>query len=131
VDTILTDQLEWLISGNMEGIRFKRQMVLLVGCLADGPLPDVIEKQLLLLSQRIALEEVFASLLEPLNIFLRNAKDCEIYQSFDLTGLLAQIDSTRQALNACEAGNPAILISWNLGRARDRKLLIGKTRNRR
>lgn len=131
MDTILTDQLEWLISGNMEGIRFKRQMVLLVGCLADGPLPDVIEKQLLMLSQRIALEEVFASLLEPLNIFLRNAKNGEIHQALDLSGLLVQIDSTRQALNACEAGNPAILISWILGRARERKLLNGKARNGR
>lgn len=131
MDTILTDQLEWLISGNMEGIRFKRQMVLLVGCLADGPLPDVIEKQLLLLSERIALEEVFASLIEPLNIFLRNAKDGEVFQSLDLSGLLTQIDSTKQALNACEAGNPAILISWTLEQARARKLLTGKARSRR
>ena len=91
----------------------------------------MIEKQLLLLSQRITLEEVFASLIEPLNIFLRNSKDGDAFHSLDLSGLLTQIDSTRQALNACEAGNPAVLISWILERARDRKLLNGKVRNGR
>jgi len=123
VDSILTDQVEWLISGNMEGLRFKRQMVLLIGCLTDGQLPDAIEKQLLLLSQRIALEEVFASLLEPLNVFMRNIKDSEICQALDLSGLLAQINSTRDALNGCEPVNQAALISWILGRAKELKLL--------
>mgnify|MGYP001767064443 FL=1 len=45
MDSILADQLEWLISGNMEGPRFKRQIILLVGCLADGQIPEDIQKE--------------------------------------------------------------------------------------
>jgi hypothetical protein len=122
MDSILTDQLEWLISGNMEGLRFKRQILLLAGCLADGPIPPHIEQEINKLCKRIALEEVFTALLEPINAFLRNAKSKEA-PPLDLSGLLAQVEATRQALNDCEAVNQPSLITWILGQAREKKLL--------
>lgn len=122
MDSILTDQLEWLISGNMEGVRFKRQLVLLAGCLAEQAMPEAIEKQITNLCQRIALEEVFAALMEPLNAFLRNVKDKDTL-GLDISGLMAQVEATRQALNECEPVNQALLITWILGRAREKKLL--------
>jgi hypothetical protein len=122
MESILTDQLEWLLSGNMEGTRFKRQIVLLAGCLADEDLPDEINRQITNLCRRIGHEEVFESLLGPLNMFLRNAKGNEA-PALDLNSLMAQIESTRQALIDCEPVNQALLITWILGRARDKKLL--------
>ncbi len=122
MDSILADQLEWLLSGNMDGIRFKRQLVLLAGCLADQNIPSEIEKQLANLSRRIALEEVFGALLEPVNAYLRGNKEKEA-PTFDLSSLMAQIEATRLALNDCDPVNQAVLLSWLLGRAKDRKLL--------
>lgn len=43
MDSILADQLEWLVSGNMEGLRFKRQIVLLAGCLSEDKIPAEVE----------------------------------------------------------------------------------------
>lgn len=122
VDSILADQLEWLISGNMEGLRFKRQLVLLAGCLADGAMPAEIEVQLSKLSQRIAAEEVFVALLEPVNTYLRQNKDKEAC-NLDITGLIAQVEASRLELKQCEPTNLALIVTWLLGRARDRKLL--------
>lgn len=50
MDSALTDQLEWLLSGNMEGLRFKRQLLLLVKCLADGEMPTDIESNIVKLT---------------------------------------------------------------------------------
>lgn len=122
MDSILADQLEWLISGNMEGLRFKRQLVLLASCLAEQDIPDNIERQVANLSKRIALEEVFEALLKPLNEYLRNGGDKES-SKLDISGLVSQIEATRQALNECEPVNQAILIAWLINRAREKKLL--------
>lgn len=69
-----------MISGNMEGLRFKRQLLLLAGCLADGAMPVDIEAQIAKLTQRIAREEVFSALLEALNavgfIYLQHTFAC-------------------------------------------------------
>ena len=129
MESILTDQLEWLLSGNMEGTRFKRQIVLLAGCLADEDLPEEINRQITNLCRRIGHEEVFESMLGPLNMFLRNAKGNEA-PALDLNSLMAQIESTRQALIDCEPVNQALLITWILGRARDKKLLAKIRGNR-
>lgn len=129
LDAILTDQLEWLISGNMEGLRFKRQLVLLAGCLADGAMPPEIEAQLAKLSQRIACEEVFNALLEPLNNYFRQAKDKDACLP-DIASLVAQVEASRQELAQCEPANLSLIVTWLLSRARDRKLL-GKSRGSR
>lgn len=122
LDSILADQLEWLISGNMEGLRFKRQLLLLVGCLADGAMPVEIEAQIAKLTQRIASEEVFSALLEALNSYLRQTKEKDAC-TLDVTGLIAQVEASRQELNQCEPANIALIVTWLLGRARDRKLI--------
>ena len=129
MDSILTDQLEWLISGNMEGLRFKRQLVLLAGCLADAAIPAEIEAQLVKLSQRIACEEVFNALLEPLNTYFRQTKEKDS-SHLDITGLVAQVEASCKALTQCEPANLALIVNWLLSRARDRKLL-GKLRSSR
>jgi len=98
-------------------------MVLLAGCLADGAGPEEIERQIANLCKRISLEEVFTALLAPLNAYLRNSKDHE-KAALDLTGLITQIDATREALNECEPVNQAAIIAWLLARARDKKLLV-------
>lgn len=122
MDSILADQLEWLISGNMEGLRFKRQLILLVGCLAEQEIPCEVERQIAILCKRIGLEEVFEALLKPLNEYLRNVGEKDS-RELDISGLIAQIEATRQALNDCEPVNQAILITWLINRAREKKLL--------
>lgn len=122
MDSILADQLEWLISGNMEGIRFKRQILLLAGCLADREMPSEVEAQIAKLTQRIAREEVFSALLETLNAYLRQTKDKDAAH-LDISGLVAQVEASRQELNQCEPANVALIVMWLLSRARDRKLI--------
>lgn len=128
MDAILANQLEWLLSGNMEGTRYKRQLIHLCGCLADNNLPDEIDRQLALLSKRISLEEVFKALLDPLDAYLRNQKDP--FKAFDLSGLLGQIEATRLALSECEPVNQAQLINWLISRAKERNLLRKMRGNR-
>ena len=122
MDSILADQLEWLISGNMEGVRFRRQLLLLAGCLADGEMPSEVEAQTAKLTQRIAREEVFSALLETLNAYLRQTKDKDAAH-LDISGLVAQVEASRQELNQCEPANVALIVTWLLSRARDRKLI--------
>jgi len=122
MDSILADQLAWLISGNMEGLRFKRQLLLLAGCLADGEASSEVEAQIAKLTQRIAREEVFSALLETLNTYLRQAKDKDA-AALDVSGLVAQVEASRQELNQCEPANIALIVTWLLTRARDRKLI--------
>lgn len=122
MDSILADQLEWLISGNMEGLRFKRQLLLLAGCLADGEVSSEVEAQIAKLTQRIACEEVFSALLETLNVYLRQTKEKEAL-GLDVSGLIAQVEASRQELNQCEPANVALILTWLLSRARDRKLI--------
>lgn len=122
MDSILANQLEWLLSGNMEGIRFRRQLLLLAGCLADHPLPEHIEREISSLAKRIALEEVFDALISPVNAYLRNAKDKEL-PALDLTGLIKQIDAAREALQDCEPVNQAAIISWLIAQAREKRIL--------
>ncbi len=129
MDSILTDQLEWLISGNMEGLRFKRQLLLLAGCLADSALPDNIEDELGRLTRRIACEEVFHSLLDSLNAYLRQIKDKD-QVNLDISSLIAQVEATREELKQCEPANTALIVTWLLGKAKERKLL-GKIRRQR
>lgn len=122
MDSILADQLGWLISGNMAGIRFRRQLLLLAACLADGEMPPEVEAQIAKLTQRIAREEVFSALLETLNAYLRQTKDKEA-TPLDVSGLVAQVEASRQELNECEPANIALILTWVLSRARDKKLM--------
>ena len=129
MDSIVASQLEWLISGNMEGLRFKRQLLLLAGCLADESTPTDIASELSMLTRRIASEEIFHSLLDVLNTYLRQIKDKE-QATLDITGLIAQVEASREELKQCEPANTALIIAWLLGKAKDRKLL-GKLRGSR
>lgn len=122
MDSILADQLEWLMTGNMVGIRLKRQIVLLAGCLSDDWLPEHIERPVGNLCRQITLQESFDALLQTLNGFVRDSKN-QNAPAVDLTGLLAQVEAARLALNDCETVNEAQLIAWVLGRAREKKLL--------
>lgn len=122
MDSILADQLEWLISGNMEGVRFRRQLLLLAGCLADGEVPSAVDAQIAKLTQRIAREEVFSALLETLNAYLRQTKDKDT-APLDVSGLVAQVEASRQELTQCEPANVSLIVTWLLSRARDRKLI--------
>ncbi|UCV22543.1 hypothetical protein [Ferribacterium limneticum] len=128
MDSILTDQIEWLISGNMEGLRFKRQLLLLTGCLADGAPPENIGEELSRLTQRIASEEVFHALLDSLNAYIRN-KDKE-QTNLDMSGLIAQLEASREELKQCQPANTTLILCWVLGKAKERRLL-GKIRGQR
>lgn len=128
MDAILKDQIEWLISGNMEGLRFKRQLLLLAGCLADGTLTDNVEKEISRLTKRIACEEVFNALLDALNTYLRqNNKE---QAPLDISGLVAQVEASREELKQCEPANTVLILAWLLGKAKEQKLL-GKIRGLR
>lgn len=122
MESIIADQLEWLISGNMEGLRFKRQLLLLSGCLADGEMPSDIASNIAKLTQRIAQEEVFSALIDSLNICLRQIKPSDA-GNMDISALVAQVEAARHVLDQCEPANIALIVTWLLGRARERKLL--------
>lgn len=114
MDSILTDQIEWLISGNIEGLRFKRQLLLLTSGLADRAMSDNIEGELSRLTRRIASEDVFHSPLYSLNVYIR-IKDKD-QANLDLNGLIAQVDATRAKLKQCEPSNTALIVTWLLGK---------------
>ena len=118
---MIADQIEWLLTGNLQGLRLKHQLLLVAGCVADDDTPSDIQKQLEALCCRINRQEVFEALLAPLNARL-SVKGEQSSPSVDINQLLQQIDTARTELNACEDADEAKILAWVMANARQKKL---------
>ena len=139
MDELLTDQLEWLLSCNLQGNRLAHHLLVISGCLAGTVLPEHISRQMAVLSRQVMLQEMFDSLINSFNqlakVPLRTRPEkAEIgtpdtSANPDLAGLIDQIQDARQQLLQCDPVNFAELIAWIAGQAREQKLW-GKARRR-
>lgn len=129
MDDLLTDQLEWLLSCNLQGNRLARHLLIISGCLADTTLPEHISRQMAALSRQVMLQEIFETLVNSLNQFAKTqprtneeAQSHDAYLNAGATGLIDQIQDARQQLLQCDPVNYAELIAWIASQARERKL---------
>lgn len=129
MDDLLTDQLEWLFSCNLQGNRLAHHLLVITGCLADSALPEHISRQMAVLSRQVKLQEMFDTLVNSFNQFAKmphriktEAIGFDGYGSNELAGLIAQIEDTRQQLLQCDSVNYAELVAWISTKAKERKL---------
>lgn len=129
MDDLLTDQLEWLFSCNLQGNRLAHHLLVITGCLADSALPEHISRQMAVLSRQVKLQEMFDTLVNSFNQFAKmphriktEAIGSDGYGSNELAGLIAQIEDTRQQLLQSDSVNYAELVAWISTKAKERKL---------
>lgn len=137
MDEMLTEQLEWLLSGNLQGARLARCLLVLTGCLADDNLPDDIKQQMAVLSRQVKFQEVFDTLVTSLNQYGKTAFSfgekqtvCpDVQAGGELCALIAQVEQARIALSDCDVVNYSVIVAWIMKQAGIRKLL-GKSKRR-
>ena len=131
MDELLADQLEWLLSCNLQGNRLAHHLLIISGCLAGTVLPEHISRQMAALSRQVMLQEMFDSLINAFNqlakIPLRTKTETNLPDASanpELAGLISQIQDARQQLLQCDPVNYAELIAWIAGQAREQKLWV-------
>lgn len=129
MDDMLIEQLEWLLSSNMQGNRFARHLLLMTGCFASENLPENINQQMVVLSRQVMLQDVFDTLVASLNQFSKSTSYVKIENTppdamanVDLTALFAQIEDARQQLSNCAPVNYAEIVAWVVAQAKKCKL---------
>ena len=129
MDELLAEQLEWLLSCNLQGNRLAHHLLIISGCLAGTVLPEHISRQMAALSRQVMLQEMFDSLINSFNqlakIPLRTKTETnspDASANPELAGLIGQIQDARQQLLQCDPVNYAELIAWIAGQAREQKL---------
>jgi hypothetical protein len=129
MDELLTDQLEWLLSCNLQGNRLAHHLLIVSGCLAGTALPEHISRQMITLSRQVMLQETFDTLVNSLNQFAKMvprskteiaAPDTLAHN--EMSGLVEQIRDARLQLLSLDPINYAELIAWIASQARDQKL---------
>lgn len=129
MDELLTDQLEWLLSCNLQGNRLAHHLLIVSGCLAGTALPEHISRQMVTLSRQVMLQETFDTLVNSLNQFAKmlprsktEAASTDTLVHNEMSGLVEQIRDARLQLLALDPINYAELIAWIASQARDQKL---------
>ncbi len=129
MDELIIDQLEYLFTGNAQGNRQSRILLILCGALGDEGLPEPIGRQMASLSRQVLLQDIFDALVNALNQFAkqrvqfdRAASDPHSCSTAELVPLIAQIELARIQLSACDIANQAELIAWISNRAKVLKL---------
>jgi hypothetical protein len=128
MDELLTEQLEWLLSCNLQGNRLAHHILIISGCLADTALPEHISRQMITISRQVMLQETFDTLVNSLNQFAKmtprsaTATAADTLANIELSGLVEQVKDARLQLLALDPINYAELIAWITSRARDQKL---------
>lgn len=129
MDELLTDQLEWLLSYNLQGNRLAHQLLIISGCLAGTALPEHISRQMITLSRQVMLQETFDALVNSLNQLAKmvpraktEATPTDALAQNEISGLVEQIRDARLQLLALDPINYAELIAWIASQARDQKL---------
>ena len=137
MDEMLTEQLEWLMSGNLQGARLARCLLVLVGCLAEDNLPDDVKQQMATLSKQLKLQEVFDTVVASLNQYgkaafsfgEKQATNSDVNAGGELCALITQVEQARISLSDCDVVNYAEVVAWVVGQAKARKLWV-KSRRR-
>lgn len=129
MEHLLADQLEYLLSCNLQGKRFARHLLILSGALADAPIPENINRQMITLSRQVLLQETLDSLIDTLNQLFRktiapkaDAQPVPESECAERAALIAQIEDTRIQLLQSEPLNYAELIAWIVAQAKLRKI---------
>jgi hypothetical protein len=129
MDDLITDQLEWLFSCNLQGNRLAHHLLVISGYLAGAGLPENISRQMATLSRQVMLQDMFATLVKSLDQLSKNplrtrteATLPEVNTNPEFAGLVAQIQDARQQLLQCETVNYAELIAWITVQAKEQKL---------
>jgi hypothetical protein len=131
MDDFLIEQIEWLLSGNLNRNRLTRTLLILVGSLGGETPPETITTQMNALSRQLVLQDLFDSLTGLLNTLAQNnpAKHGAVIATPtgnpEIAALLVQIEDTRRQISECENVNYAQLIAWVVARAKERKLWSG------
>ena len=132
MNDIILDQIDWIVTNNGNSNRLARQLISLIGVLADGALPDEIALQTLTLSRLVVLQDCFDELVKAFTstecrLVPNNARPT-VEQTDSLamsttSPIAEQIDQVRRQIAECEPVNFAQLISWVMGQARAKKLI--------
>lgn len=138
MNELIADQLEWLLTNSSSSNRMGKQLITLVGFLADDKLPENISHQVAALSSLIVRQDQFDALVQCLSSVSRNSGSfikvdktgAENPSAFSITTLVEQIEAARLDVIANEAVNYSELIAWIFSRARNLKILKGYTSRR-
>jgi len=129
MDNLIADQIEWLLANNSNTNRLGRQLLLLVGFLADGNLPDDIARQTDSLSRLVVLQDLFDALISALNAASRKAPfgrpDQQLIEGFyspEAARLIDQIESAQKNISESEPVNYSGLIAWTVTQAKAHKI---------
>lgn len=128
MDELLTDQLEWLLSCNLQGNRLAHHILIISGCLADTALPEHISRQMVTISRQVMLQETFNTLVNSLNQFAKitprstAATSDDTLAHIELSGIVEQVKDARLQLLALDPINYAELIAWITSQAKAQKL---------
>ena len=129
MEQLLTEQLEWVLSGNSQGKQLARHLLILSGALADATIPENINHQMITLSRQVLLQETLDRLIDTLNLLFRktltqkaDAQHVPESECAERAGLIAQIEDTRILLFQLEPINYAELIAWIVAQAKVRKI---------
>ena len=132
MNDIILDQIDWIVANNGNSNRLARQLISLIGALADGALPDDIAHQTLTLSRLVVLQDCFDALVKAFtsaecrvvpNNPRQPGEQTESSAIPSTSPMAEQIDQVRRQIAECDPINFAQLIAWVMGQARTKKLL--------
>lgn len=129
MNDLLADQIEWLLTNTSNSNRLGKQLITLVGFLADETLPEHISQQVAALSRLVVRQDMFDALVNSLNglsrggLLARPDKSVSENGSSDFAHLVAQIEAARLDVSAIESVNYSELIAWVIFRGRQLKIL--------
>lgn len=127
MDEMIVDQLESLLTEQIQGRRLGRRLLLLVGVLGEDGLPDEVAEQVRILSRLVMLQDLFDSLMEPINHAAKTPGryaqgEAPATGRVDLSPLMQQIEDTRLRIVECEQVNYAVVTAWVVAQAKEKKL---------
>lgn len=138
MDETLTDLIESLLTGSGTGSTslLGRQLITLVGFMADKELPADINEEVTGLSKLLVQQEVLGSLIQSLNINQRSriASTSEragvsgLEAHVEQVRLIDQIETVSSSIAACAPVNYARLTAWVVTQAREKKILRSRPR---
>lgn len=129
---MLMEQLEGLLTDTSHSRRLARRLVVLAGCLADGPMPEEMQHQLTSLSRLMVLQDILDPLTESLNrmaykIGYANSEQAQMRDpSPEIVAILGQIEEVRRQMAEIDPINFAEIITWIISLARGQKLWLRK-----
>lgn len=136
MNDLLADQIEWMLTNTTNSNRMGKQLITLVGFLADEKLPEHISQQVDALSRLVVRQDMFDALVNSLNGLSRGGlpprpeKASSEQGPSDFAHLIAQIEAARLDVSATESVNYSELIAWVVHRGRQIKVLKGHSSRR-